>query len=56
MDEFAEVYERRIRPILEDRGLVSASESGRATPDSVFTRLFEAASPGALKEIGEALW
>ena len=41
MGEFEAAYQVQIVPILKQYGFVESSERGRATVDSVFTRLFE---------------
>ncbi len=55
MAEFATDYEKKIVPILKKHGLVESSERGRATPDSVFSRLFEVKTPGEVEEKQNAL-
>ncbi|MBI2502556.1 MAG: hypothetical protein HYW07_04910 [Candidatus Latescibacteria bacterium] len=45
MAEFATTYEEKITPLLKTHGLVESSEKGRATPDSVFSRLFTLTRP-----------
>ena len=55
MEEFAKAYEERVVPILEKHGLVESSQRGRATLDSVFSRLFEVTNPSALTAAEEAL-
>jgi len=47
MEEFAELYADSLAPLLTERGLVSSTESGRTTPDSVFSRLFALDAPAA---------
>jgi len=39
--EFEEAYEEKVVPFLAARGLVESARRGRATVDSVFSRLFE---------------
>jgi len=57
VEEFADVYGERIAPLLlEKRGLTASSEVGRATVDSVFSRLFSFSSPGAFLAGRDALW
>ena len=41
MGEFESAYGKRIVPFLKEQGLVESSQMGRATVDSVFSRLFE---------------
>ena len=55
MAEFEVVYSREITPILERHGLQASSLEGRATVDSVFSRLFEVETPSAVAEKNEAL-
>ena len=50
MSEFETAYETKIVPILKAHGLVASSERGRATPDSVFSRLFEFKTPSELTD------
>ncbi len=45
--EFAALFQVQLLPLLEERGLVVADQAGRATVDSVFSRLFAFASPDA---------
>ncbi|MBT4500543.1 MAG: SpoIIE family protein phosphatase [Gemmatimonadetes bacterium] len=40
MEEFEIAYEEQVVPLLEKQGLEASSERGRATMDSVFSRLF----------------
>ncbi len=42
MSEFEAAYQEKVVPILKKHGLVESAVKGRATPDSVFSRLFEA--------------
>ncbi len=55
MAEFATVYEEKVVPLLHQRGLVASSKTGRATTDSVFSRLFELESPTSWREVNEAM-
>ena len=48
MAEFEATYEEQVAPILKKHGFVKSSEQGRTTVDSVFSRLFEFESSGAL--------
>ena len=41
MGEFENAYEVKVVPFLEEHGLVESTRRGRATIDSVFSRLFE---------------
>jgi len=45
MAEFETAYEAKVIPILKAHGLVESAERGRATPDSIFSRLFEVWTP-----------
>ena len=47
MGEFGVAYAEQVAPLLKKHGLVASSERGRATVDSVFSRLFEFPSPDA---------
>lgn len=49
MADFERTYESQIVPLLDAHGLVPSSETGRATVDSVFSRLFEFDSPDAMR-------
>ncbi len=55
MAEFAAAYEEQVVPILKKHGLVQASGQGRATVDSVFSRLFALETPAEFAEKQEAL-
>ena len=48
LDDFAEAYERKLAPILQERELMESSERGRATPDGVFTCLFAFEAPAEI--------
>ena len=48
MAEFEATYEEQVVPILQQHGLVESSQRGRATVDSVFSRLFAVETPTAL--------
>ncbi len=50
MAEFGRVYQDQLAPILQERGFAPAEETGRATVDSVFSRLFAFATPTARLE------
>jgi len=45
MEAFEHVYRDQVLPLLERHGLVESPITARATPDSVFSRLFEVKSP-----------
>ena len=45
MAEFEAAYYVKVVPILKRHGLMESSQRGRATPDSVFSRLFELKAP-----------
>ena len=55
MDEFADIYEEEVGPLLQRRGLVESVESDRAVLDSVFSRLFVVTSPVHALEIEQSL-
>ncbi len=55
MAEFAQVYESELAPFLEERGFVASVEPGRATVDSVFSRLFVFETPAAVEETRDRL-
>ena len=55
MVEFEAAYEEQIAPILNERGLVESSSRSRTTADSVFSRLFEFASPTEVITAARAL-
>ncbi|NKB71414.1 MAG: hypothetical protein GKR89_30445 [Candidatus Latescibacteria bacterium] len=55
LEQFEDLYQERLLPLLAPYGLVEYPESGRATPDSVFSRLFAVASPRAVVELGDSL-
>jgi len=55
MSEFEAAYREKVAPILKAHGLTESSERGRATPDSVFSRLFELKTPLEVEEKGKAL-
>jgi signal transduction histidine kinase/ligand-binding sensor domain-containing protein len=52
---FAAAYQHQVVPILKRHGLVEAHQQGRATLDSVFSRLFEFPSPAAFRHQDRAL-
>ncbi|OGG45984.1 MAG: hypothetical protein A3F84_17405 [Candidatus Handelsmanbacteria bacterium RIFCSPLOWO2_12_FULL_64_10] len=55
MAEFESVYQAKVVPILKRHGLAESSERGRATPDSIFSRLFEVKTPSEVAEKEKAL-
>ncbi|OGG54945.1 MAG: hypothetical protein A3F84_06935, partial [Candidatus Handelsmanbacteria bacterium RIFCSPLOWO2_12_FULL_64_10] len=52
---FEAVYREKVVPLLRAHGLVESSERGRATPDSIFSRLFEVRTVPEIVEKQEAL-
>ena len=56
MDEFAVAYRRQVLPVLTGLGLEPSSREGRATVDSVFSRLFAARHPGHVADLAGHLW
>ena len=55
MEEFEAAYEEQVVPILKKHGLVASSRRGRATVDSVFSRLFAFETPAAVASINQIL-
>ena len=55
MAEFEVAYQEKLVPILNRHGLMASSGQGRATPDSVFTRLFEFDTPSQVFDAQEML-
>ena len=55
MAEFEAAYEAKVAPILKAHSLVVSSERGRATPDSIFSRLFEMKTPSEVADKQKAL-
>ena len=55
MAEFAAAYKEQVVPVLKKHGLVQVSEQGRATVDSVFSRLFALETPAEFAEKLETL-
>jgi len=55
MKEFEAAYQAKVVPILKRHGLVEFSERGRATPDSIFSRLFEVKMPSEVSGKEKAL-
>jgi len=55
MAEFEAIYNAKIVPILKTHGLVESAQRGRATPDSVFSRLFEFKTPSEMLDKQKAL-
>ena len=50
MAEFEAAYRQELLPLFEHHGLVESVRKGRATPDSIFSRLFEFESPSGFFE------
>ena len=55
MSEFETVYNAKVVPILRTHGLAESSQRGRATSDSVFSRLFEVKTPSEVADKQKAL-
>ncbi len=55
MAEFEAAYQERVVPLLQGHGLVASIERGRASPEGVFSRLYEGVKPGEVWEKGRAL-
>ena len=55
MTEFESVYRAKIGPILKRHGLAESARRGRATVDSVFSRLIEVKTPSWIVLMQEAL-
>ena len=55
MAEFADIYEEKVGPLLQRRGLVESVEPNRTALDSVFSRLFVVASPVDVLEMEQSL-
>ena len=55
MAEFEAVYRAKIAPLLKRHGLPESSRQGRATVDSVFSRLIEVKTPSWMVQTQEAL-
>ena len=55
MPEFETAYKTKVVPILKRHGLMESAERGRATPDSIFSRLFELKTPTEVEEKQKAL-
>ena len=53
--EFETMYDKELVPLLEQHGLVESSQRGRATVDSVFSRLFALETPAAVTAKEQAL-
>ena len=53
--EFEAAYQAKVLPILKAHGLTESSEKGRATVDSVFSRLFELKTPSEVEEKQKAM-
>ena len=56
MEEFADTYAKTLRRLLREFGWVASSQQGRATVDSVFSRLFEFESPRHYNDQVDAEW
>ena len=55
MAEFEATYQEKVVPIQKTHALLESSEKRRATPDSIFTRLFEVKTPTEVREKRRAL-
>ena len=55
MAEFESVYRAKVAPLLKRHGLSESSRRGRATVDSVFSRLIEVKTPSWMVQTQEAL-
>ena len=55
MERFDTAYDKQLVPVLRRHGLTESIQRGRATVDSVFSRLFAAESPAAIRDIETAL-
>ena len=55
MAEFESVYRAKVAPMLKRHSLSESSRQGRATVDSVFSRLFELKTPAEIDRKEEAL-
>ena len=55
MAGFEAMYREQVVPLLKQHGLAASPQRGRATVDSVFSRLFEVAMPFASKDINAVL-
>jgi serine phosphatase RsbU (regulator of sigma subunit)/ligand-binding sensor domain-containing protein len=55
MSEFEKEYATELAPLLKKHGLKESAQPGRATPDSIFSRLFEFASVAEFEERTGAL-
>ncbi len=55
MAEFEAAYQEKVVPLLKGHGLVASVERGRASPEGVFSRLYEGVKPGEVTEKGRAL-
>ena len=55
MAGFEAAYQEQLVPLLKQHGLAESPQRGRATVDSVFSRLFEVAKPSASKDIDAVL-
>ena len=55
MEQFGAAYVDQIAPLLIEHGLTESPEQGRATPDSIFSRLFVLDVPTAALPVDRAL-
>ena len=55
MEAFEAPYRDQVLPVLRRHGLVESATPGRATPDSVFSRLFALATPSEVTRKRDAL-
>ena len=55
MEDFKTAYQEQIAPILERHGLVASAQRGRATADSVFSRLFVLDNPSAVAATADSV-
>jgi len=56
MDDFGVAYEELVAPVLRKHGLEASAERGRATVDSVFSRLFAFETPADFASGRDDLW
>ena len=55
MATFESIYSQQVAPFLKQHGLVESPKTGRPTPDTHFTRLFEMAAPSEIAQKDRAL-
>jgi signal transduction histidine kinase/ligand-binding sensor domain-containing protein/CheY-like chemotaxis protein len=55
MTEFEAAYTAKVAPLLEKRGLLPSPAPGRATPDSIFSRLFVFKTPSEFEATRKVL-